>query len=307
MDWTELAMSASAWIWALFGLLVGSFLNVCIHRLPIEGMGVACPRRSLCPCCGTTLSWRENIPLLSWIFQRGKCIHCKASIRVRYPIVEAANAALWYTAVRVAGPEHVATWLIWSTVLSGLLVATMVDFDCFQIPDEVSLGGCVLAPLAALFIPSLHDASWVAQQVSSGGGLAVGPGGALLSCVAGMLTGAGILLLIGWLGKWVYGVEAMGLGDVKLLAAGGGFVGPAGSLGALAVAALLASVFGLLNMVRFFVLSRRRAGQRGRLDSVGRSMRIARLAGRYLPFGPFLGVGIGIALLAWDDLSQLWP
>jgi leader peptidase (prepilin peptidase)/N-methyltransferase len=288
------------------GLMVGSFLNVCIYRLPLEGMSVGRPRRSHCPACGAELGWKENIPVLSWIVQAGRCRSCSARISLRYPLVEVSNAGLWYMTVVLAGPGDWPLWCCWSVVLSGLLVATMIDFYCFQIPDEVSLGGCVLAPLACLWVPGLQAETLLAQVLSADPVGGVDRVGALLGSLAGIGVGAGVLLLIGALGKKLYGTEAMGLGDVKLLAAGGGFVGPGGALAALALAALVASVFGLLNMLRFFILSRSRARGRGRSDGMRRSLRVARLAGRYLPFGPFLGLGIGIVLMAWENLSILW-
>ncbi|HIF39778.1 MAG TPA: prepilin peptidase [Planctomycetes bacterium] len=306
MNLSELPAGSVALAWALMGLMVGSFLNVCIYRLPREGMSVGRPRRSHCPACNTELGWIENVPLLSWIIQAGRCRTCSARISLRYPLVEISNAGLWYLAASLAGPNAWPLWCCWSVVLSGLLVASMVDFDCFQIPDEVSLGGCVLAPLACLWVPGLQGETLLALVLSDDPGGGVDRVGALLACLAGMGVGACVLLLIGALGKKLYGAEAMGLGDVKLLAAGGGFVGPGGALAALAVAALVASVFGLLNMLRFFILSRSRARGRGRSAGIRRSLRVARLAGRYLPFGPFLGLGIGIVLLAWDDLSILW-
>lgn len=306
MTFSDLPPGAVALTWALMGLMVGSFLNVCIYRLPLEGMSVRSPRRSHCPACGAQLGWKENIPLVSWIVQAGRCRHCNGRISLRYPLVEASNAGLWYTAVVLAGPNHWPLWACWSLVLSGLLVATLVDFDCFQIPDEISLGGCLLAPLACLWVPSLQGQTYLAQILSQVPGGEVDRVGAILASLAGMGVGAGALLFIGALGRKIYGVEAMGQGDVKLLAAGGGFVGPGGALVALAVAALTASVFGLFNMLRFFCLTRSRARQRGRAGRVLRSLRVARLAGRYLPFGPFLGLGIGIVLLAWDDLRILW-
>ena len=95
-----------AWIGvvALLGLLVGSFLNVVVHRLPLEGESISKPARSRCPACRATLSWRENIPLVSWIVQRARCRHCGAGIHWRYPLIEAANALLWGLAAAMA-PE----------------------------------------------------------------------------------------------------------------------------------------------------------------------------------------------------------
>lgn len=298
-----LSPQVAALSWATMGLFVGSFLNVCIHRLPLEDETVTNPRRSRCPSCKTVLSWRENLPLLSWIIQRGRCRTCSCPISVRYPIVELANALLWWHVILTAGPDQPALWLTWSLVLSALLVATMVDFDRFEIPDEVSIGGMVLAPLFCLLVPDLHGETRIALATSEG--LGVDRIGALIGGVAGVLAGGGVLYGIGWLGSRLYKTEAMGFGDVKLLAAGGGFVGPGGAMVALMLAALSASVFGLVNMLRFLYLTRSRAGARGRRDGWPRSLVVARLAGRYLPFGPFLALGIGIVLLHWEDVYVL--
>jgi prepilin signal peptidase PulO-like enzyme (type II secretory pathway) len=120
-----------------------------------------------------------------------------------------------------------------------------------------------------------------------------------------MVVGAGSLYFIGWLGKKMFGRDAMGLGDVKLLAAGGGFVGPVGALVALFLGSVAASLVGVANLARFFCLSRRRVRARGISKPLGRSLASARIAGRYLPFGPYLGLGIGIVLLAWKDVLEL--
>jgi leader peptidase (prepilin peptidase)/N-methyltransferase len=225
VSWYELAPAGRAAIAGLFGLFVGSFLNVAIHRLPREGMSVSHPRRSLCPSCGRTLTWAENVPLVSWTVQLGRCRGCGWRIPWRYPLVEALNAVLWGVAAWRLTAAEWPLLLIQALVLSGLIVATFVDFDCFEIPDEVSIGGIVLAPIASLAWPALHEDSWVAQQVSQGA--AVDRGGALAACLAGMAVGGGVLLAIGWIGKRVYGRDAMGLGDVKLLCGAGGFLGPA--------------------------------------------------------------------------------
>jgi leader peptidase (prepilin peptidase)/N-methyltransferase len=291
--------------WGLVGLFVGSFLNVCIHRLPLAEETVSKPRRSRCPSCKTTLTWRENLPLVSWLVLRGKCRTCGWRIPWRYPLVELLTAVLWLAVALVHLPGDWPMTIVQSVVIAGLLVATFVDFACYEIPDEVSIGGMVLAPIASLLVPRLHDATWVAQRLSDAGAEHVDRGGALVGCLAGMLVGGGILLGIGWVGEKVYGRDAMGLGDVKLLAAGGGFIGPGGVVLALMIAALTASIAGLVNMGRFYVLVRTRAKRRGTRRAVGKSVRVARVAGRYLPFGPYLALGIGIALVAWKDVVQL--
>jgi leader peptidase (prepilin peptidase)/N-methyltransferase len=299
-----------AW-WAFLGLFVGSFLNVAIHRFPLEGESVSHPRRSRCPSCKTTLTWKENLPLISWVVLRGRCRTCGWRIPWRYPLVEVLSAILWWLAAsqwnvaQEGWTTQLGLCVIRTVVLSGLVVATFVDFDCYEIPDEVSIGGIVLAPLAVLLLPALHDDTRLALWLTPGGLAPVSHLGALTGCLGGMLAGAGMLWGIGWVGGRLYGRDAMGLGDVKLLAAGGGFLGPGGVLWALMIASLSASVVGVLNLLRFFLLLRARARSRGRRPGLGRSLQVARVAGRYVPFGPYLALGIGIVLLYWKDISGL--
>jgi len=291
--------------WTMFGLFVGSFLNVAIHRLPRPGMTVSKPRRSQCPKCSRSLTWRENIPLFSWLVQRGRCRGCGWRIPWRYPLVEALTAGLWFLA---AWSTPGAQWDLVAVrvlVLSGLVVATFVDFEHFEIPDEVSIGGIVLAPLLSLLVPGLHGDSYLAALLSDGGG--VDRLGALLASLAGVAAGGGALLGIGWIGKLIFRRDAMGLGDVKLLAAAGGFIGPGGAMLALVLGALAASVAGLINVARFLVISRSRVRARGGQRGFGRSLASARVAGRYLPFGPYLALGIGIVLLAWNHVVRWMP
>ena len=302
---TALSPAALTLWWAVVGLFVGSFLNVVIHRYGIEGESVTRPRRSRCPSCRTTLTWKENVPVVSWLLLRGRCRTCGWRISLRYPLVELANGGLYVLAVQAAGADRIALWLVYSVVLSALLVATVVDFACFEIPDSVSIGGMVAAPLACLGVPALHEHTALARALAGEQG--VDGIAALAGGLAGMAVGGGMLWLIGWVGAKAYGTDAMGFGDVKLLAAGGGFVGPGGALAALMVAAGVASLFGVGNMARFLWVSRARAAARGRRDAWGRSIRVARIAGRYLPFGPFLALGIGIVLLHWEHVIALWP
>jgi leader peptidase (prepilin peptidase)/N-methyltransferase len=288
--------------WGILGLFVGSFLNVAIHRLPREGMSVAHPRRSLCPECGRQLTWKENIPLVSWIAQGGRCRGCAGRIPLRYPLVELLNAGLWAFVAWFHPPADWARVLLDSVVLSGLVVAAFVDFACFEIPDQISIGGMLLAPIAVLALPRLHADTWLAQRLSTPEG--IDRFGALCGCLAGMAAGGGILLAIGWLGKRIYGIDAMGLGDVKLLCGAGGLLGPGGTLLALIVACLVASVAGIGKLLCLYALLRRRRAERGRPRARRRSWSAARVAGRYVPFGPYLALGIGIALFAWNDVVR---
>jgi leader peptidase (prepilin peptidase)/N-methyltransferase len=154
-------------------------------------------------------------------------------------------------------------------------------------------------------VPQLHAATYVARTLSHGE--AVDRTGALLASLAGIAVGGGVLLAIGGLGKLCFRRDAMGLGDVKLLAAAGGFVGPGGALVALILGSLVASLAGVLNVARFFCLSRSRVRRRDARRSAWRSLASARVAGRYLPFGPYLALGIGIVLLAWNSVVGWGP
>ncbi len=292
------------WV-ALVGLFVGSFLNVVIYRYPLENVSVNHPRRSRCPECEATLSWYENLPLFSWIIQRGRCRHCRWPIPWRYPLVEALTSGLWLLAAWKAGGFE--AWdlaLVQAVFLSALVVATFVDIDCLEIPDSVSIGGMIVGPILSFLVPTLHQHSWIAQQLSEGED-GVSRMGALTASLAGLALGWGILWGIGWLGSRAFGREAMGFGDVKLLGAGGAFVGPGGVILSLMFASVLASVAGVLNMARFFCLVRSRARARGVPKPLGKAMVVARAVGRYIPFGPYLAAGIGIALLYWNDVMAL--
>ena len=292
--------------WTVMGLFVGSFLNVCIHRFPVEGASVWSPARSHCPRCERMLGWRENLPVLSWLAQRGRCKGCSASIHWRYPLVELVGAATFHVVWRADASLGWEFLLLHSVVLSGLVVATFVDFERYEIPDQVSIGGMWAAPLVSFMLPTLHAGGLVAA--------AMGPGEApdgvasLCECLAGMALGGGVLYGIGWAGKAASGAEAMGFGDVKLMAAGGGLIGVGGVVEALQVAVFTGALVGILNIGRWYLVVRARQRQR-RLVHRGRAeaLRTARVLGRYLPFGPYLALGIGIALLDWKDVLDLLP
>lgn len=291
------------WFWAVIGTFVGSFLNVCIYRLPLEDETVSKPVRSRCPRCKHQLTWWENIPVLSWVLLGARCRGCKVFISARYPMVELLTGFLWWVCATNASGD----WpmiLVTTLVFSGLVVATFVDFDRFEIPDEVSIGGCFVAPIACLLVPHLHEHTGIAIQMAGNSGQ-VDRLSALIGGLAGMAMGGGLLYGIGWVGSRIAKTDAMGFGDVKLMAAGGGFIGPGGVLYALLIAAFAGSIIGLGNMLRFLIITRSRASSRGRQDPWPRSIRIARMCGRYIPFGPYLALGIGIVLLYWEDVKVL--
>ena len=200
----------------LMGLLVGSFLNVVIWRLP-RGQNLSKPR-SRCPTCNKLIRWFDNVPVLSWIMLGARCRHCKGRISARYPFVELLTGALFFLAAWRLG-NHVPTTVIVSLALAALIAISFIDWDLKIIPDAISKPGIVLAiACAPLMSSAMHPTDWLA-------GLRPAPNQWLHAC-AGALAGALIILAIRTLGSWIMKKEAMGLGDVKLLAFIGALVGP---------------------------------------------------------------------------------
>jgi leader peptidase (prepilin peptidase)/N-methyltransferase len=181
------------------GASVGSFLNVCIHRIP-EDESVVRPG-SRCPRCRVPIAWYDNVPIVSWVVLRGRCRSCEAPIATRYPLVEAAAGALAVVALWRLGVTAPA--LLAFAFTAALLLITFIDFDHFFIPDEVSLPG-ILIGLAATLLP---------------GGISV------VDSLVGTVLGGGVLWLLAWGYERSTGVEGMGFGDVKLLAMIGAFLG----------------------------------------------------------------------------------
>ena len=141
---------------AVLGAVTGSFLNACIHRMP-RGVSLLNPKRSFCPACEKTIPWYENLPVVSWVFLRGKCSGCGAPISFRYPLVELLAAglflALWLKFDFPLGPAYFA-------FVALLLAATFIDFEHFIIPDEITLGGAAL-------VVFLCQSGYYAQGVDS--------------------------------------------------------------------------------------------------------------------------------------------
>lgn len=175
---------------ALLGAMVGSFLNVCIYRLPRD-LSVHTPARSFCPGCKRAIPWYQNIPVLSWVVLRGRCSGCKSSIPVRYLAVEILTAVLFAAiALRIG---HSNRWLLlpYGTLMSLLVVATFVDLEHMIIPNEVTWGGVAAGCMASLVFPDLHGAA--------------GRGGALAMALLGAAVGYGGLWTVVEVGRLVFG------------------------------------------------------------------------------------------------------
>ena len=221
----------------LFGLAIGSFLNVVIWRLP-RGESIVSPP-SHCPGCDQPIRWFDNIPLFSWIALRGQCRRCKTAIAFRYPLVELTTGVLFVLAAWRWG-AHLPTTGIVSAALAALLAISVIDWDHKIIPDKISKPGIVLA-VALAPVTVLHPPAWLGLQNPAVA--------AWLHALAGALVGAAVILLIRFLGTLAFRKEAMGLGDVKLLAFIGALTGPVPVLYALILACLAGAVIGVLRLL----------------------------------------------------------
>lgn len=212
-----------------FGAVVGSFLNVCIHRLPREESIVNPP--SHCPGCNQRIRWRDNIPLLSYLVLRGKCRHCHTRISPRYFFVELLTAILFLASWLKFRDTSVPLAAIYWIVLAGFIAATFIDIEHYIIPNEITVGGAVAGLAISALYPALHGA----QTILGGLGWSA----------LGAFVGGGTLLVVAILGEKIFKKEAMGMGDVKLLAAIGAFLGWQAALFSVFASSLVGGVVGL--------------------------------------------------------------
>jgi leader peptidase (prepilin peptidase)/N-methyltransferase len=216
----------------LFGLVTGSFLNVCIYRMGREESVVR--PSSHCPHCQKPIRWQDNIPLLSYLLLRGKCRDCGKPISFRYFLVEFLTGWIFVALYSRFGltPQGVA----YAILASGLVVSTFVDFDFQIIPDEISVGGIALGLVLSVIFPALHQV----QTHLLG----------LREALFGILVGGGILWILGCIGDFIFKKESMGGGDVKLLAMIGAFLGWKIALLSLPLASLAGAVVGVVIKIR---------------------------------------------------------
>jgi leader peptidase (prepilin peptidase)/N-methyltransferase len=240
---------------AAFGLLVGSFLNVCIHRVP-RRESIVWPA-SRCTRCSRDLAWYENIPVLSWLVLRGRCRTCGAGISSMYPLVELTTAVLFAAGAWVYGPS--ALLAVRLAFGCALIVLFAIDLRHQILPDVITLPGVVAGFAASWFLPP----GW-------------------LSSLVGIIAGGGILFAIAEAYYRVRGQQGLGMGDVKMLAMVGAFLGWPLMMLTLVFASFAGSIVGVSLI----------ASGRGNLQAA-------------LPFGTFLAVGaivaaaVGDPILAW--------
>jgi leader peptidase (prepilin peptidase)/N-methyltransferase len=258
-----------------WGASIGSFLNVCIYRIPLE-LSVVTPR-SHCPACKHPIAWYQNIPIFSYIALRGRCAKCAVRISPRYVLVELLVALLfllvWLKFDLQLGPRPLGLvpitdfklvpiyWL----VVMGLVLGTFVDFEHLIIPDRVTLGGIVCGLAASAAVPSLHGQTSVLHS--------------LLWSSVGAGAGWGLMWSVAILGEFIFKKEAMGFGDVKLMGAIGAFFGWQAVLFTVIVSSLAGSVVGISLIVT------------GKKEMQSR-----------IPYGPYLS----LAALLWMYWGSTW-
>ena len=221
----------------LAGLLIGSFLNVCIFRLPRD-LSVARPR-SFCPYCEKTIAWYDNIPVVSYLLLRGRCRRCGERISIRYPLVEALTGAAFAVCMGEFGLSLEA--VKFALFFAILITLTVADFEERILPDEFTLGGALIGLVLAAFVP-LRPALALALLPYSIGPRWMSVGEAVLG--GGISSGA--IWLVGWLYQRVRHREGLGLGDVKMIAMVGTFLGLPSALLTLIAASLFGAASGLI-------------------------------------------------------------
>ena len=258
---------------AAVGAAIGSFLNVVIHRVPRDE-SIVFPH-SRCPSCGTAIRPYDNIPVISYALLRGRCRACRTPIAARYPAVEALTALLFAlvflrTGLTLALPFDL-------LFVAAIIALVFIDAEHMILPDVITYPGIALAFVARVVVPNLHGLSPLAD-----GALAGWPAWAvsLVGAFIGALVGGGSLWLVGWLWERLRGVEAMGLGDVKMMFMVGAYLGWPLTVLTIFLGVFSGSITGVALMIR-----------KGERDMQ-----------MLLPFGIFLGLGAIISLLVGSSI-----
>ena len=262
----------------LVGLVIGSFLNVCILRLP-EETSIIRPR-SQCPKCNKLISWYDNVPILSYVLLRGRCRHCRNKISARYPFVEAMSGLVSVLLYLKFGLDI--KWFIFFAFSAALLVLAFIDIDHRILPDPITLNGIWIGILASVYLA--QPSPLITRALNSMGLEVTNPRLiALLASVFGAVVGGGLLWAVAEAHFRLRGMEGLGFGDVKMMGMVGAFLGAPLALLTIMIGSLLGSIVGLI-----FI---RMAGKSRQYE---------------LPFGTFLSLAAIIAVLYGDSLVRLY-
>jgi len=258
----------------IFGAVIGSFLNVVIHRVPRDE-SVVLPS-SRCPACGAVIAFYDNVPVLSYVMLGGRCRSCKVHISARYPAVEALTALLWVAVAWRDGLSFALPFdLIFVTAVTALI---FIDAEHMILPNAITYPGIAFALIARIALPLLMGEPHFDDLPMLMNGLLAGMpvlAASLVGALLGALAGGGSLWLMGWIWEKLRGVEAMGLGDVKMMFMVGAYLGWRLTILNIFLGVLSGSLIGIGLML-----------QQGKRD-----MKML------LPFGVFLGIGAIAALL----------
>ena len=289
----------------LFGTFVGSFLNVCITRIP-EDISIVTPR-SRCPRCGTPIKPYDNVPVFAWMWLRGKCRACGAPISAMYPLIELATGLLFVAAFLEFGiTQTTVKWLFFTCLI---LILTVTDLRVRLLPDVVNWPGFAAGLMFSAFVPPDHGLAGVLLGKllqARVPGFAAG----ILDGILGAAFGSFLLwgLAAGY--KLVRGHEGMGMGDVKMIAMIGAFLGLRGTFLTLLAGSLLGSVIGIGLVVALYLGGWRsgvakRASRRGL--GTERNLRWAIARQYQLPLGTFLGIGALAVVYGGPAIAAQWP
>jgi leader peptidase (prepilin peptidase)/N-methyltransferase len=270
----------------IFGAIVGSFLNVCIYRIPAE-RSVVFPG-STC-ACGKPIAWYNNIPILSWLFLRGRASCCGEKFSARYPAIELLTGVLFY-ASWVMHPPVVA--MIGCLFIAFLICSTFIDLDHMIIPDRFSIGGMVIGVVLSILFPSLQgvEGQLIIANIESG-----------VHSIIGALIGAGLVYWIAVLGEIVFRKPAMGEGDVKFVGFIGAFCGWQGAVFAMFGGAFVGTLILLPVLLLGRIFGWRQGGGSSGNESEAVGVSDESVAfGSQVPFGPMLAVGGLLYFLGFD-------
>jgi leader peptidase (prepilin peptidase)/N-methyltransferase len=278
MSWFTEVSEALPWFFpasaALFGALIGSFLNVCIYRIP-KNESVVTPG-SHC-ACGQSIAWHDNIPIFSWLILHGRARCCGRKFSVRYPAIEFLTAALFLACWLLFPPGKA---IAGAALCSIVICAFFIDHDHMIIPDAFTIGGAAVGILLSIALPSLHAQTHEFYFVAS---LRSG-----FEAVLGLFLGSALVLWIALFAEVLLKKEAMGFGDVKFLGAMGAFVGWKGAVFGLFAGAMLGCAWFIVAMICQKVTGRSsQAGLRAETPD-GQPAELG--LGVHVPFGPMLGV-----------------
>ncbi len=200
--WAQVPFHFWSLVFFSFGCVVGSFLNVCIYRMPLNQSVVSPP--SHCPHCNYSIPWFLNIPLFTWLYLRGKCANCSAPISIRYFLVELLTGLTFLACWLKFGDQSALLALAYCLLLAGFIVATFIDLEHFIIPDEITIGGIVAGFICSFIVPQLHASNTASQS--------------LLSSLTGIAVGGGIVYAVLRGGKLLFGRQKIELAaDSKIV------------------------------------------------------------------------------------------